>query len=170
MFHSIPFSPISTTNLSSDLINFEENIINFLISMWIQLLFTIIPLNSRHFHQIGKFGIIFDTRTCEIDDLAVLSCQIFISKDKIFLELREISGIFFLFFFFGRVLLSLFLTPAGDCSKNTRAQSINLCRGDKVRTCDNVESRSSSAVEVYGGRESPNSLNPVCISITRDAR
>ena len=63
IFHNIPFSPISTINLSSDLINFEENIKNFLISLWIRPLFTIIPLNSNHFHQIGKFGI-FLTRDC----------------------------------------------------------------------------------------------------------
>ena len=39
--------------------------------MWIRPLFTIIPLNSNYVHQIGKFGIIFDTRPCEIEDLAV---------------------------------------------------------------------------------------------------
>ena len=55
--------------------NFEEIIINFLISLWIRPLFTIIPLNSRCFHQIGKFGITFDTRPCEIDDLTVSSRQ-----------------------------------------------------------------------------------------------
>ena len=33
------------------------------------------PLNSNNFHQICKFGIIFDTRPCEIDDLAVSSHQ-----------------------------------------------------------------------------------------------
>ena len=36
---------------------------------------TIIPFNSRYFHQIGKFGIIFDMRPCEIDDFMVLSRQ-----------------------------------------------------------------------------------------------
>ena len=41
--------------------------------MWIRPLFTIIPFNSRHFHQIDKFGIIFDTRPGEIDDLTVPS-------------------------------------------------------------------------------------------------
>ena len=30
------------------------------------------PLNSNYFYQIGRFGIIFHTRPCEIDDLAVL--------------------------------------------------------------------------------------------------
>ena len=35
----------------------------------------ITPVNSNNFHQIGKFRNIFDTRWCEIDDLAVLSCQ-----------------------------------------------------------------------------------------------
>ena len=72
-FHNISFSPISTINFSSDLINFEDYIKNFLISLWIRPFFTIIPFNSTHFHQIGKFGIIFDTRLCEIDDLAVSS-------------------------------------------------------------------------------------------------
>ena len=38
-------------------------------------LFTIIPFNSLLIPQIGKFGLIFDTRPCEIDDLAVSSCQ-----------------------------------------------------------------------------------------------
>ena len=41
--------------------------------MWIQPLFTIIPLNSQIIPQIGKFGLIFDTRPCEIDDIAVSS-------------------------------------------------------------------------------------------------
>ena len=59
----------------SDLINFEENIKNFLISLWIRPLFTIIPLNSLLNHEIGKFRNIFDTRPHEIDDLAVPSCQ-----------------------------------------------------------------------------------------------
>ena len=39
--------------------------------MWIRPLFTIIPFNSIYFHQIGKFGIIFDMSPCEINDLAV---------------------------------------------------------------------------------------------------
>ena len=73
IFHNISFSQISTIDLLSDLINFEENIKNFLISLWIRPLFTIIHLNSNHFHQIGKFGLCFDTRLCEIDDLAVSS-------------------------------------------------------------------------------------------------
>ena len=41
--------------------------------MWIRPLFTIIPFNSLLIPQIGKFGLIFDTRPCEIDDLAVSS-------------------------------------------------------------------------------------------------
>ena len=41
--------------------------------MWIRPVFTIIRLNSLLIPQIGKFGIIFDTRPCEIDDLAVSS-------------------------------------------------------------------------------------------------
>ena len=44
-------------------------------SLWIRPLFTIIPLNSRYFHQIGKFGLCFDTKPCEIDDHSVLSRQ-----------------------------------------------------------------------------------------------
>ena len=75
IFHNLSFSPISIINSSSDLINFEEYIKNFLISLWIRPLFIIIPFNSIHFHQIGKFGIIFDTRPCEINDLAVSSHQ-----------------------------------------------------------------------------------------------
>ena len=59
----------------SDLINFEDYIKKFLISLWIRPLFTIIPFNSIHFHQIGKFGIIFDRIPCEIYDLAVSSRQ-----------------------------------------------------------------------------------------------
>ena len=55
--------------------NFEEYIKNFLISLWIRPLFTIIPLNSHYFHQIGKFGNFFYTRLCEIDDLTVSSRQ-----------------------------------------------------------------------------------------------
>ena len=43
--------------------------------MWIRPVFTIIPLNSLLIPQIGKFGIISDTRPCEIDDLAVSSRQ-----------------------------------------------------------------------------------------------
>ena len=37
-------------------------------------------LNSLLIPQIGKFGIIFDTRPCEIDDLAVSSRQLVNSK------------------------------------------------------------------------------------------
>ena len=47
----------------------------YLNSLWIRPVFTIIPLNSLLIPQIGKFGIIFDTRPCEIDDLAVSSRQ-----------------------------------------------------------------------------------------------
>ena len=75
LFHNLPFSPIYIIDLSSDLINFKEIIINFLISLWIRPLFTIIPLNSRYFHQIGNFGLCFDTRLCEIDDLMVSARQ-----------------------------------------------------------------------------------------------
>ena len=47
LFHNLLFSPISIINSLLDLIKFEEIIINFLISLWIQPLFTIIPLNSN---------------------------------------------------------------------------------------------------------------------------
>ena len=43
--------------------------------MWIRPLFPIVPFNLIYFHQIGKFGIIFDTRPCEINDLEVPSRQ-----------------------------------------------------------------------------------------------
>ena len=75
-FLKIPFSPISTINFSSDLIKFEEYVKKILNSLWIRPVFTIIPLNSIHFHQIGKFGIIFDAIPLEIDDLAVSSRHI----------------------------------------------------------------------------------------------
>ena len=61
-FLKISFSPISTINFSSDLIKFEDYVKKLLNSLWIRPVFTIIPLNSIHFHQIGKFGIIFLTR------------------------------------------------------------------------------------------------------------
>ena len=70
-FHKIPFSPISTINFSSDLIKFEEYVKEFLNSLWIRPIFTIIPLNSSEFPKIGKFGIIFDAIPLAIDDLAV---------------------------------------------------------------------------------------------------
>ena len=62
-------------NFLSNLIKFEDYIKKLLNSLWIQPVFTIIPLNSIHFHQIGKFGIIFDAIPREIDDLAVSSRQ-----------------------------------------------------------------------------------------------
>ena len=75
-FIKIPFSPISTINFSYDLIKFEDYVKKFLNSLWIRPIFTIIPLNSSEIPKIGKFGIIFDTRLCEIDDLAVSSRQL----------------------------------------------------------------------------------------------
>ena len=74
-FLKIPFSPISTINFLSDLIKFEDYVKKFSNSLWIQPIFTIIPLNSSEFPKIGKFGIIFDAIPCEIDDLAVSSRQ-----------------------------------------------------------------------------------------------
>ena len=44
LFHKIPFSPISITDSSFDLIKFEEIIKNFPNSLWIRPIFTIIPL------------------------------------------------------------------------------------------------------------------------------
>ena len=75
LFNNLPFSPTSIINFLSDLINFEDYIKKFLISLWIRPLFTIIPFNLIHFHQIGKFEIIFDAIPCEINDLAVSSRQ-----------------------------------------------------------------------------------------------
>ena len=75
LFHNLPCSRFFIINSSSYLIKFEEIIINFLNSPWIRPLFTIIPLNSRYFHQIGKFGLCFDMRPYEIDELAVSSRQ-----------------------------------------------------------------------------------------------
>ena len=69
----LPFSPIFTINFLSDLIKFEDYVKKFLNSLWIQPIFTIIPLNSSEFPKIGKFGIIFDAISREIDDLAVSS-------------------------------------------------------------------------------------------------
>ena len=72
-FLKIPFPPISYLNSSSNLTKFQKISRKYLNSLWIQPVFTIIPLNSLLIPQIGKFGIIFDTRPCEIDDLAVSS-------------------------------------------------------------------------------------------------
>ena len=72
-FLKILFFPISSIDFLSDLIKFEDYIKKLLNSLWIRPVFTIIPLNSIHFHQIGKFGIIFDAIPREIDDLAVSS-------------------------------------------------------------------------------------------------
>ena len=68
-------SLFSHFNSSFDLIIFQKISRKYLISLWIQPLFTIIPLNSRYIHQIGQFGIIFDTRPFEIDNLAVSARQ-----------------------------------------------------------------------------------------------
>ena len=59
----------------SDLIKFEDYVKKFLNSLWIRLIFTIIPLNSSEFPKIGKFGIISDAIPREIDDLTVSSRQ-----------------------------------------------------------------------------------------------
>ena len=79
-FHKIPFSPISSINFSSDLIKFEDYIEKFLNSLWIRPIFTIIPLNSWLILKIGKFGIIFDAIPLEIDDLAVSSRHVTLSR------------------------------------------------------------------------------------------
>ena len=57
------------------MIKFEDYVKKFLNSLWIRPIFTIIPLNSSEFLKIGKFGIIFDAISREIDDLAVSSRQ-----------------------------------------------------------------------------------------------
>ena len=75
IFLNPPFSLISHLNSSSNLTKFQKISRKYLNSLWIRPVFTIIPLNSLLIPQIGKFGIIFDTRPCEIDDLAVSSRQ-----------------------------------------------------------------------------------------------
>ena len=72
-FLKTPFSLISHLNSSSNLTKFQKISRKYLNSLWIQPVFTIIPLNSLLIPQTGKFGIIFDTRPCEIDDLVVSS-------------------------------------------------------------------------------------------------
>ena len=74
-FHNLSFSPIYIIDSSSDLIKIEEIIKDFLNSLWIRPLFTIIHLNSRYFHQIGKFGLCFDSWPCAIDDHSVFFRQ-----------------------------------------------------------------------------------------------
>ena len=54
----------------------------------------------------------------------------------------RVEGLGFRVFFV--FLLSLIVTPDGDSSKHTRAQSMKPCRGDKVRTCDNLMAGISS--------------------------
>ena len=73
IFLNPQFSLISHINSSSNLTKFQKISRKYLNSLWIRSLFTIIPLNSLLNPQIGKFGIIFDTRPCEINDLAVSS-------------------------------------------------------------------------------------------------
>ena len=73
IFLNPPFFLISHLNSSSNLTKFQKISRKYLNSLWIQPLFTIIPFNSLLIPQIGKFGIIFDTRPCEIDDLTVSS-------------------------------------------------------------------------------------------------
>ena len=78
------FSLISHLNSSSNLTKLQKISRKYLNSLWIRPVFTIIPLNSLLIPQIGKFGIIFDTRPCEIDDLAVTSrqCPSDLSEDQ----------------------------------------------------------------------------------------
>ena len=80
----IPFSPISTIDFLSDLIKFEDYVKKFLNFMWIQPIFTIIPLNSSEFPNIGKFGIIFDAIPREIDDLRVSSHHSALSQARFY--------------------------------------------------------------------------------------
>ena len=75
IFVNPPFSLSSHLNSSSNLTKFEKISQKYLNSLWIRPLFAIISFNSLFIPQIGKFGLIFDTRPCEIDDLAVSSRQ-----------------------------------------------------------------------------------------------
>ena len=82
---------IFTINFLSDLIKFEDYVKKFLNSLWIQPIFTIIPLNSSEFPKIGIFGISFDTIPREIDDLAVSSrhnCKAFAFREVVGEEIR----------------------------------------------------------------------------------
>ena len=64
---------MSHLNSSSNLTKFQKISRKYVNSLWIRPSFTIIPFNSLLIPQICKFRIIFDTRPCEIDDLAVSS-------------------------------------------------------------------------------------------------
>ena len=74
-FLNLPFSLISHLNSLFNLAKFQNVSWKYLNSLWIRPLFTIIPFNSLLIPQFGKLGFIFDTRPCEIDDLAVSSRQ-----------------------------------------------------------------------------------------------
>ena len=85
--------PNFSLNSSSNLTKFQKISRKYLNSLWIRPLFTIIPFNSLLIPQIGKFGFIFDTRPCEIDDLAVLSRQYVTRRDKIISKLTNLMKI-----------------------------------------------------------------------------
>ena len=100
------FSLISHLNSSSNLTKFQNISQKYLNSLWIQPVFTIIPLNSLLIPQIGKFGIIFDTRPCEIDDLAVSSRQVLVCDN---ISSRAFSLLNFLILYF--LTLELLFVP-----------------------------------------------------------
>ena len=100
---------------------FEEIIKNFPNSLWIQPIFTIIPLNSRYFHKIGKFGIIYDTRPCAIDDLAVSFRQISCFLHLLDQFLRPMS--IWKWDFVEKIWRNRFLN-ANDCPRIPRMKSL----------------------------------------------
>ena len=85
-FLKTQFSLISHLNSLSNFTKFQNISRKYLNSLWIRPLFTIIPLNSLLIPQIGKFGLIFDTSLCEINDLAVSSRQD--TKDILWIDNR----------------------------------------------------------------------------------
>ena len=75
LFPKISNCLISITILSSDLVKFKEIFRNYLNSLWIQPLFTNIPLNSWFNLKIGEFGYYFDSWPCVFNDLTVSTCH-----------------------------------------------------------------------------------------------
>ena len=68
-------SLISNLNSSSDLIEFQRYLKNFLISPWIRPLLTITPFNSWMNIKIDKFELCFDTRLCVFNNRTSLFRQ-----------------------------------------------------------------------------------------------
>ena len=71
LFPKISNCLISINISLSNWIKFENIPQNYLNSLWIQPLFTTIPLNSWLFLKIGEFGIYFDSWPCVFNDLVV---------------------------------------------------------------------------------------------------